>query len=184
MLPRVDRLLLPRPDASEWKTAMAEREELITPEGRAAIQAEIDTLWRDERPKVTEEVRIAADHGDRSENAEYKYGKLRLKEIDRRLRFLKERLDKLTVRRPPADPRGKAQFGCYVEVEDEEGDTKWFQLVGTDEVAPDIGKISTSSPIGRALVNKNVDDEVSYRTPKGEFTMTILQVRSSKPAEI
>jgi transcription elongation factor GreB len=163
------------------KLNMAAHEEWITPQGMAALKGEIDYLWREERPRVTEEVRIAADHGDRSENAEYKYGKLRLKEIDRRLRFLNERIEKLKVVRQPADPQGKAQFGCWVEVEDEDGEKRWYQLVGTDEVDAEKGKISTKSPIGRALFGKNVDDEVSVTTPKGELTFVILRVRNEAP---
>lgn len=154
----------------------------ITPEGQQAIQAEIAQLWKEERPQVTEEVRIAAAHGDRSENAEYQYGKKRLREIDRRLRFLGGRLKKLKVQRPPHDPQGRVEFGCWVRVEDEEERERIYRLVGTDETAPEAGKISVRSPIGRALMGKLEDDTVVVDTPRGELELSILEV-SSRPLQ-
>jgi transcription elongation factor GreB len=148
----------------------------ITPSGFAKVKAEFDELWRVERPRVTSEVEAAAALGDRSENAEYQYGKRRLREIDRRLRFLSKRLEKLRVVRPRAEHVGKVFFGAWVRVEDEEGEEHRYQVVGPDEYDPDTGKISVVSPVGKALLGKAVDDEITVRVPKGIAELTILEI--------
>lgn len=155
---------------------MASLEKKITPVGYAALRAELEHLWKVERPAVTEEVSVAAAHGDRSENAEYKYGKRRLREIDRRLRWLNKRLKELeVVRSAPGD--GRVHFGAHVTVEDEEGERNTWQLVGSDEWDVNQGKISVLSPIGRALLGKEVDDEVEVERPRGDLELTILEIR-------
>jgi transcription elongation factor GreB len=155
---------------------MAQLDKKITPVGYAALRAELDHLWKVERPKVTEEVSVAAAHGDRSENAEYQYGKRRLREIDRRLRWLNKRLKELeVVRAAPSD--GRVHFGAHVTVEDEDGEQKTWQLVGSDEWDVKQGKISVLSPIGRALLGKAVDDDVEVQRPKGDLELTILAIR-------
>lgn len=148
----------------------------ITKEGFERLQEELDRLWSVERPKVTEEVSVAAAHGDRSENAEYQYGKQKLREIDRRIRFLTKRLDSLTVVEATPEQEGKVFFGAWVQVEDEEGETSVYRIVGADEVDPKSGRISVDAPLAKALLGKEVDDEVVVRRPKGETTLTILEV--------
>ncbi|MFQ5417644.1 MAG: transcription elongation factor GreB [Myxococcota bacterium] len=151
----------------------------ITPEGEAALRVELDRLWSDERPRVTREVADAAAQGDRSENAEYIYGKKRLREIDRRVRFLSKRLDELTVvRERPADD-GRVYFGAWLLLENEAGDEMRYRIVGPDEFDVEAGKISVDSPIGRALMRKEVGDTVRVRRPRGDTRLTILEVRYS-----
>jgi transcription elongation factor GreB len=154
----------------------------ITPEGFKKLADELDHLWRVERPRVTQEVSDAAALGDRSENAEYIYGKRRLREIDRRLRFLTKRLDELVVVQPPDGSVDTAavRFGAWVEVEDEAGEVAKFRIVGADESDAQNGHISVDSPMARALLGKKVDDEVLVRAPKGEMHYTILRVSYSK----
>src|SRR5579859_7722325 len=133
----------------------------ITPEGLQRLREELDQLWRVERPKVTQAVSEAAAQGDRSENAEYIYGKRRLREIDSRVRFLRKRLDGMvTVDQPPSDPR-KVFFGAWVSLESDDGKETRYRIVGPDEfdLAPDY--ISMDSPLGRALMRKGLDDEVT-----------------------
>lgn len=155
---------------------MADLDKKITPVGHAKLRAELDHLWKVERPQVTEEVAAAAALGDRSENAEYQYGKRRLREIDRRVRWLSKRLEALeVVRSHPND--GRVHFGALVAVEDDEGEQNTWQLVGSDEWDVKAGKISVLSPIGQALLGKRVDDEVEVRRPKGNMELTILEIR-------
>ena len=120
-----------------------------------------------ERPKTTEVVKWAASLGDRSENADYKYGKKKLREIDKRLRFLSKRIDESVVIDPVKSENSKIQFGATVEVEDEEGELKTFVIVGADEINPKRGLISWKSPIGKSLIGKEEGDEIQVRTPSG-----------------
>lgn len=153
------------------------RTNYITPAGFRKLRAELDHLWRVERPRVTNEVAAAAALGDRSENAEYIYGKRRLREIDRRLRFLGKRLEALTVVEP-RDPRGKAIFGAWVILEDEDGEESRFRLVGPDEWDADAGLISIDSPMGKALLGKEEGDEVLVRRPRGDAVFVIVGVEA------
>ncbi len=154
------------------------RSNYITPEGFERLRAEHEALWRVERPKVTEQVSAAAALGDRSENAEYIYGKKRLREIDSRLRFLAKRMDQLTVvdRAPTGDP-DRVYFGAWLRLEDDEGEIVRYRLVGPDESRPEDGWISVDSPVGRALMGKRLGDEVEVRRPKGTASYTILEIR-------
>ena len=147
----------------------------ITREGFKKLQAEFDQLWRVERPKVTTEVMWAAAQGDRSENAEYIYGKRRLREIDRRVRFIKKRMESVTVVETQPAQADKIFFGATVEVQDDDGKCSRYRLIGTDEIDLKRGWISIESPIGRALLGKSVGDEAFVQRPKGE---TVLTVRS------
>jgi transcription elongation factor GreB len=158
--------------------AKAQLPVFITPEGYAKLRSEVDYLWRQERPRVTAEVEAAAALGDRSENAEYIYGKKRLREIDRRLGFLSSRLELVQVMHPPAQAAagGTAGFGAWVTVEDEDGVHTSYRLVGADEPDPDNGHVSVESPVGRALLGKQVGDEVEVRRPRGDTYLTILAV--------
>jgi transcription elongation factor GreB len=149
----------------------------ITPEGAKKLRAELEQLWTVERPRVTQEVADAAAQGDRSENAEYIYGKRRLREIDRRVRFLSKRLDDVTVvNEPPSDPK-RVFFGAYVTVEDEDGDQATYRIVGPDESNVEKKWISMEAPVAKALMGKRLDDEVLVRRPKGDITYTILKIR-------
>lgn len=158
---------------------MAELPKLITQAGYDQLRAEMEQLWKIERPKVTREVEVAAAHGDRSENAEYQYGKRRLREIDRRLRFLSKRLESLQIVSDAAQRRneGKVGFGAWVVIENEDdGQEHCYRIVGADEFDPDQGYISIESPVGRALLNKAVGDDVEVRRPKGPAWFTVLEI--------
>ncbi len=158
---------LPRPRSSAY----------ITPEGAQRLRAELDQLWRVTRPRVTQAVSEAAAQGDRSENAEYIYGKKQLREIDRRIRYLQKRLDELkVVDRPPTDT-GRVFFGAWVRLEDETGAEREYRIVGPDEFDLDKGLISIDSPLARALLKKTVDDEAIVALPKGQMRYTVLEVR-------
>ena len=156
---------------------MADKSVYITPEGFRNLQDELDHLWRVERPKVTEAVAKAAALGDRSENADYIYGKKRLREIDSRLRFLQKRTDTLVVVSRPPDEQDKVYFGAWVTLEDQEGEERTYRVVGPDEFDPDRGFISMDSPLGRAVLGRETGDEVTVRRPKGPATFTLLDVR-------
>lgn len=153
---------------------MAELRDMITPSGYDKLRAELDALWKDERPRVTAEVSAAAALGDRSENAEYIYGKKRLREIDRRVRWLRKRIESLTiVRSPTSGEPERVAFGVCVALEDGEGESITYQIVGTDEFDVDSGKISVASPIAQALIGKEVGDEVEVHVPKGTVYYSI-----------
>lgn len=153
----------------------------ITPEGFARLQAEYDELWRVERPRVTHEVSEAAALGDRSENAEYIFGKKRLREIDKRLRYLLKRMDALTVVRNTPEQRGKVYFGAWVKLEEEDGTEREVRLVGPDESDAGKGLISIESPLGRVLIGKQEGDEVPWARPKGPTRLEILSIRYEIP---
>jgi transcription elongation factor GreB len=153
---------------SRRRTERPPRSPLITPEGLRALQQEYDRLWKHERPRVTREVAAAAALGDRSENAEYIYGKKRLREIDGRLEFLTHRMNELRV-----------VFGAWVRLADESGGELLYRLVGPDEFDVDAGLISVDSPVGRALLGRCEGDEVVVRRPKGDAVFEILEVRYS-----
>ena len=148
----------------------------ITAEGARRLREELDQLWRVERPKVTQSVAEAAAQGDRSENAEYIYGKRRLREIDSRVRFLRKRLDGMvTVDQPPSDPN-RVFFGAWVSLESEDGVESRYRIVGPDEfdLAPDY--ISMDSPLGRALLRKALGDEVTVELPGGTRKLVIIAI--------
>lgn len=148
----------------------------ITPEGARRLQDELDELWRVERPRVTQAVSEAAAQGDRSENAEYTYGKRRLREIDRRVRFLRKRLDGMViVDKPPSDPR-RVFFGAWVTVENEDGEESRYRIVGPDEFDAAPGYISMDSPLARALMKKGLDDEVAVEVPGGVRKYIVVNV--------
>jgi transcription elongation factor GreB len=149
----------------------------ITPEGAARLRTELDQLWRVERPRVTQAVSEAAAQGDRSENAEYIYGKKRLREIDRRVRYLQKRLAGMTVvERTPDDPQ-RIFFGAWVRLEDHAGNRFDYRIVGPDETEPQLGFISIDSPLARALLKKAVDDEVQVTLPRGQANYAVVAVQ-------
>lgn len=153
------------------------RSRLITPAGRLRLQAEYDRLWTQERPRVTREVAEAAALGDRSENAEYLYGKRRLREIDARLEFLNRRLEEVEVVVPEDRGDGRVYFGARVRLGDEEGREIEYQIVGPDEFDVEAGRISVDSPVARALLGRREGDQVVVRRPRGEAAFEILEVR-------
>jgi transcription elongation factor GreB len=149
----------------------------ITPSGARKLSEELARLRSVERPRVVQEVADAAAQGDRSENAEYIYGKKKLREIDRRMHFLTKRLEKAVVV-DPAEQRGeKIFFGATVEVEEESGARHTYQIVGEDEIDSAVGRISWRSPVGRALLGKRAGDVVIVRRPAGEVEIEIITVR-------
>ena len=155
----------------------------ITAEGARRLREELDQLWRVERPKVTQAVTEAAAQGDRSENAEYIYGKRRLREIDSRVRFLRKRLDGMvTVDQPPSDPK-RVFFGAWVSLESEDGAETRYRIVGPDEfdLAPDY--ISMDSPLGRALLRRALDDEVAVELPGGTRKFVIVAIEYGTPKD-
>ena len=149
----------------------------ITPEGARRLSEELGHLRSVERPKTVQEVADAAAQGDRSENAEYIYGKKRLREIDRRMRYLTQRLERAVVVDPKAQRGNKVFFGATVEVEDEDGRRQTFRIVGEDEIDSQAARISWRSPVGRALLGKTVGDVITVRRPAGEVELEIVALR-------
>ncbi|MCP4604881.1 MAG: transcription elongation factor GreB [Proteobacteria bacterium] len=158
-----------RPDTSK-------RPGYITAEGYRRLEEEASYLWTEKRPRVSKAVAVAAAEGDRSENAEYIYRKKQLAEIDRRLRFLGNRLDALTIVSEKPEDCGRVYFGCYVTVENENGEEKRYRIVGTDEWDADRGEISIDSPVAKALLGKEEGDEITIRRPKGDIVLSINKV--------
>lgn len=153
---------------------------LISAEGLKRLEAEYHQLWRVERPKIVQGVSEAAAEGDRSENAEYIYGKKRLREIDRKLKHLGARLKVLRVATVPANP-AVVSFGCWVTYEEEDGGKRCYQLVGPDEIEVSEGRISIDSPVGQALLHKRIDDEIVIHRPTGELTVYITDISATRP---
>lgn len=155
---------------------------VISAQGAMRMQAEADQLYRVERPRVVNQVAAAAAEGDRSENAEYIYGKKRLREIDKRLQFLGKLLDEMVVVDPPksCDQIG---FLSWVVIEDDEGRRRVLRLVGQDETDARAGHISWQSPVGMALRHKRLDDTVTVTTPGGVVEYTVLEIHTSRPPE-
>ncbi len=141
---------------------------LITREGFNRLQQELDELWRVERPEVTRKVAWAASLGDRSENADYQYNKKRLREIDRRVRYLRKALEDHKVVDYSPQQDGRVFFGAWVEVENDAGESLRFRIVGYDEIFGRKDYISIDSPMARALLKAQVDDEVVVNTPAGK----------------
>jgi transcription elongation factor GreB len=151
----------------------------ITRVGAEKLHGELKQLLTVERPRVTAEVSAAAAQGDRSENAEYIYGKKRLREIDRRMHFLQKRLRVLTIVDPTEQKdTGHVYFGATVSLENEDDGTKSvYQLVGSDETDTKGGRISVESPVGKALLGRNKGDTVTVQRPKGEVDLTIISIK-------
>lgn len=148
----------------------------ITPDGHKCLHDELSFLWKTKRPQVTQAVAEAAAMGDRSENAEYIYGKRQLRQIDARIRFLKKRLEKLiVVDRKPADT-SKVYFGAWVEIEDSEGNTYQYRIVGPDETDAEKNFISIDSPMAKALLRKSEGDEVTVSRPKGTMIFVVTSI--------
>jgi transcription elongation factor GreB len=153
---------------------------LITKQGLEDLKKELDELWRVERPEVTRKVSWAASLGDRSENADYQYNKKRLREIDRRVRYLRKCLENLKVVEYRSEQEGKVFFGAWVEVENDEGRILKFRIVGYDEIFNRKDYISIDAPMARALLKKEVGDEAEVRTEAGVVTWYINSINYEK----
>ncbi len=149
----------------------------ITPAGLARMEAELRALMRDERPRIVEIVSWAAGNGDRSENGDYLYGKKRLREIDRRARFLGKRIDRAVVVDPAAQTRrDRVFFGATVSYVDEADDARTVTIVGVDEADLSQGQISLASPVARALMGRQVGDEARLATPRGAALLEVTAI--------
>jgi transcription elongation factor GreB len=158
---------------------MADSPRYITPQGLARIRAEYDELFGVERPKIVEVVSWAASLGDRSENADYLYGKKRLREIDRRLAHLAKIMKQAKVvdpSRQAAEARGQVRFGATVELADEDDNRRVLTIVGDDEADASSGKIGWSAPLARALIGARVGDERIVRLPGGEKGYEVMAI--------
>ena len=149
----------------------------ITPAGQQRLSDELSCLWKVKRPQATVAVAEAAAMGDRSENAEYIYGKKRLREIDARMRFLAKRMNELIVVDRMPDDTSKVFFGAWVEIEDNNGITYEYRIVGPDETDPDKNYISIDSPMAKALLRKAEGDEVIVSRPNGTSTFVVTSIR-------
>lgn len=155
---------------------MDDRKNYITPEGLAKLRAEYHALMHEERPKLVEVVAWAASNGDRSENADYQYGKRRLREIDRRVHFLTKRIEDAEVVDPKTMKAQTILFSATVTIVNEDGNELVYQIVGEDEFDPKIGRISWRSPVAKALLGKKVGDEVRLIKPAGEEFVTVEKI--------
>lgn len=153
---------------------------LITPEGLEKLKAELDELWRVERPDTTAKVSWAASLGDRSENADYHYNKKRLREIDRRILYLRKCIDDLKVVHYAPYQEGKVMFGAWVEIENDKGKQMRFRIVGSEEIINTPNYISMDSPMAMALLNKEVGDETTVKTGAGTFVWRIRKIEYQK----
>lgn len=156
------------------------RTQLITPEGFEKLKAELDHLWRVERPETTKKVSWAASLGDRSENADYHYNKKRLREIDSRVRYLRKCIDDFKVIKYHPSQDGKVAFGAWVEIENDKGLNKRLRIVGYEELIGEKDYISMDSPMAKALLDKKVGDEAVVKTPAAEFVWKIKKIEYLK----
>jgi len=153
---------------------------LITPEGLEKLKAELDHLWRVERPDTTQKVSWAASLGDRSENADYHYNKKRLRELDRRILFLRKCIDDLKVVHYSPYQEGKVMFGAWVEIVNDKGLQKRFRIVGGEEIVGSTDYISIDSPMAHALMKKEVGDEAIVKTATAQFVWRITKIEYQK----
>ncbi|TAN05496.1 MAG: transcription elongation factor GreB [Rhodanobacteraceae bacterium] len=162
---------------SRWRPPQPHSTAIITPDGFAALKAELDHLWRELRPEVVKALAAAAAEGDRSENAEYTYRKKQLGEIDRRVRYLSKRIPALQVAAGTPADRSAVFFGACIEIENvDNGDTHTYRIVGPDETDAKKGWISIDSPLARAALKKHVGDEFEAELPAGKTRFEVLSV--------
>ncbi|MEE4245783.1 MAG: transcription elongation factor GreB [Kangiellaceae bacterium] len=152
------------------------RSNVITIEGATRLRNELADLWKNKRPEVTKAIAAAAAEGDRSENAEYIYRKKQLREMDRRIRYLQKRTREFQVVEHKPSDQSKVFFSAWVELENDQGELKTFRLVGSDEFDQHDDYISIDSPLARALLKKQVDDEVTVYTPAGRQNFFINRI--------
>lgn len=160
-----------------WRPPTKKSSPYITPEGIETLRAEVQQLWKVERPVVTETVHQAALNGDRSENGDYIYGKQRLREIDRRVRYLSKRIEELNVVEYSPKQEGKVYFGAWVSLENDKDEKATYRIVGADEIDTSRGFISVDSPMAKALIGKTVDDEITVNTGEKEINWWIVGIR-------
>jgi transcription elongation factor GreB len=153
---------------------------MITPEGLEKLKAELDHLWRIERPDTTQKVNWAASLGDRSENADYHYNKKRLREIDKRILYLRKCIDDLKVINYNPYQEGKVMFGAWVTIENDKNMKNCLRIVGGEELIGAKDYISMDSPMAQALLKKEVGDEVIVKTPAREFVWRITKIEYQK----
>jgi transcription elongation factor GreB len=156
---------------------MSPQPNYITPQGLKTLQDEFKELFYNERPKLVETVAWAAGNGDRSENGDYIYGKKRLREIDKRLKWLRDRIEAAQVIDPATLSSEKVVFGAIVTICDEDGLEKTYQIVGVDEIDLKTNRISWRSPLAKALIGKKAGDEIEIHRPIGPLNAEILRIR-------
>ena len=161
---------------SRYKPPSPQSSKYITPEGSQALREELEFLWRRKRPEITNAVAEAAAQGDRSENAEYIYGKKQLREIDRRIRYLRKRLDGIQIVGQPPNDTERVFFGAWFELRDPQNRVRMFRIVGPDEFDSAEENISMDSPLGIAVMNKSLNDEIVVKTPDGQQKYTLVRV--------
>ena len=161
---------------SRYRPPSPPRSAYITPAGEKVLRDELTQLWKIERPVVTAAVSEAAKNGDRSENGDYIYGKKRLREIDSRVRFLTQRLEKLTVVYDKPKDQDRVFFGAHITIEDDDGLTQQYQIVGPDEFNLREHKLSMDAPLARALLGKRLNEDIVLTTPEGECYYTIIAI--------
>ena len=167
--------------AGRYRPPGPKRSPLITPEGAAALKDELDDLWRNKRPVITLAVQEAAALGDRSENAEYIYGKKMLREMDNRILYLQRRLDHIkVVEGLPADPN-KVYFGAWVTLIDDDDNERHYRIVGADELNPSSGYISIDSPLALALIGKKLDDRVELNNLNKGYDIAAIKYSGVQP---
>lgn len=162
---------------SRWRPPAPRSAPYITLEGYERLNAELKFLWKEKRPEVTQAVKEAAAQGDRSENAEYIYGKKQLREIDRRIRYLSKRLDHIKVVDRAPEDTSHIFFGAWVTLADEDDQQRRYRIVGADEIDPARGYISIDAPLARQLLKKQVGDEITIERPeKGELWLEVIAI--------
>lgn len=149
----------------------------ITPEGARSLRDELNHIWKVKRPEVTSKVAAAAALGDRSENADYIYGKKHLREIDKRIRYLTKRLDNLEIVDRVPDDQDRVFFGAWVTLVDDADEETTVRIVGADEFDLSKGWISLHSPMAKALLGKHLDDEVQIETPSGKTVYEVIEIK-------
>ena len=161
---------------SRYRPPAAPKSNYLTAEGANLLRRELQQLWKVERPEVTAAVSAAAKNGDRSENGDYIYGKRRLREIDSRVRYLSKRLESAKVITDQPDNTQRIYFAAWVTLEDDLGHQQQFRIVGPDELNHHDAYISLDSPTARALIGKQLDDDITVITPTGEKQYCIIAI--------
>lgn len=156
---------------------------IITREGYEQLRQELERLWKVDRPETTKKVTWAASLGDRSENADYQYNKKKLREIDRRVRYITKVLERLKIVDYDAQQDGRIFFGAFVGLENDEGKSLKFRIVGYDEIFGRKNYVSIDAPMARACLKKEVDDEVSVTTEAGTFTWSVVSIDYQQPVD-
>jgi transcription elongation factor GreB len=152
------------------------KDNYITPKGHQILVDELNQLVLTERPEITKVIQWAAGNGDRSENADYIYGRRRLREIDKRSNFLRKRISKAVIIDPVEMTSNMIKFGATITVLDGDGSKKVYSIVGVDEISTKLNFISWKSPIGRSLLNKQIGDEVEIKVPSGLIELKVIEI--------